>query len=522
MSNNGKAKSERVHVLALKARNIKSVREVAIDLKGEIHEIRGDAGQGKTTILQAIKGALAGLDSDMIRLDEDACEIELRLSDAQIKRIIPREGKDTILVTGEDGKPIERATEFLRTIYSSTTFNPIEWVQLSAREGKGKTEARRQQRDMLLQAIPMPLSAQEVAKAVKVKLGADHAHALGEVNLDDVDFEAHGLTVCGAIEKACYEFRKSQNTLAEDAENRLSATPPPDRPAPKKAVETLQERAEKAVEAYHDARARSSSRSSLAERAESLRAKIAEEDDALPDETKLKQTHETYRKTCAEATARIEELEQKLAEEREKLAEAAQKVRKCEDLQRRIEDQAARRLDLEQLEQELAQDAPANLDALREAMEEARADLAAREAQDRHDAAAAEAAGARERAELYTALVKLFRDDLPKTLLGRAELPVDGLGVDGDSILINGVPIHQLGTSEQIKVGVLIASALNPRSGFVLVDGAESLGQADRAALAEAARDLDLQLIMTFVDAAAAPAEHVTVMRGGEAVKGVA
>ena len=48
---------------------------------------------------------------------------------------------------------------------------------------------------------------------------------------------------------------------------------------------------------------------------------------------------------------------------------------------------------------------------------------------------------------------------------------------------INGVPLHQLGTSKQILARCLIAHALNPRSAFVLVDGREH-GKADRRLLA--------------------------------------
>jgi tRNA modification GTPase len=98
--------------------------------------------------------------------------------------------------------------------------------------------------------------------------------------------------------------------------------------------------------------------------------------------------------------------------------------------------------------------------------------------------------------------------------------PIAGTTRDAlqQSIQIDGVPLHQLGTSQQIAVGVKVAAAVNPKSGFVLVDGAESMGGKDRRALAEAAEVLGLQLIMTVVDPDAKPGPGVTVMRGGAAV----
>jgi hypothetical protein len=114
--------------------------------------------------------------------------------------------------------------------------------------------------------------------------------------------------------------------------------------------------------------------------------------------------------------------------------------------------------------------------------------------------------------------VTLFRDVLPSMLLARANLPLDGLAIEDETIVINGVPLHELGTSEQIRVGVVIASALNPLAGFVLVDQAESLGREGKKALASVAHELGLQLIMTVVDPDAVPGPGVTVMRGGEAL----
>jgi hypothetical protein len=143
-------------------------------------------------------------------------------------------------------------------------------------------------------------------------------------------------------------------------------------------------------------------------------------------------------------------------------------------------------------------------------------------AQDALDAAAKDAHAARERAKRYDALVEFFRDTLPRELLANAELPVEGLSVDADQILINGIPLHQLGTSQQIRVGVLIASRLNPASAFILVDGAESMGKKDRAELAKVAHELGLQLIMTIVDPDAVPAPGVTVMEAGAALATVA
>lgn len=516
---NGNGKSERIHVLELRARNIKCVKEVAISFDGALHDIRGDAGQGKSTILAAIEGGLRGIDPDMVRNGAKSCELELHLTAATINRVINKEdGKETLMVTDSEGNAVEKASEFLKTICGPTVFRPVEWVQLGGGEKRGRTERLRRQRDQLLEAIPMSLSDRDVVRAVSA-LGDDAKRALGQVNLDDVNFDAHPFVVCSALEKACYEFRKLQNSKAEDAEEALKHHPAPERVAPDASAEECAAMVERATEAFHEARAQVGNRDNLARRRDELRARIESEAD-LPDRAKLDRTLETYRTNAAELKGRIEDLEEQLQKARDDYAEVSAKVDRCEAMGRRLDVQEARVADLAQLEEELQGEGPTvDLEELRQDMEDARAALEARRMQDVHDDYAASAEAARAYAERFDALVKLFRDDLPKRLLGEAELPVDGLSFDERQILIDGVPLHQLGTSQQIRIGVLIAAALNPRAGFVLVDGAESLGTGDRKALAEAAAEHGLQLIMTYVDPGARADEHTTVMEAG-AVKG--
>lgn len=518
--------SGRARVLELRAKNIKCIREVSIDLaSGDIHEIRGDSGQGKTAVLQAIEGALRGLDPEMVRNGESAAEIELHLSTATINRIVPREGKETLMVRNADGSPVERARDFLATICGPSAFRPIEWVRLGGGDPRGRTERLRKQRDQLLESLPLALTAQDVAQAV-ADLGPEFAEALGEVNLDGVEFEQHALLVCAALEKACYEYRARQNALAEQAENVLKLTPAPDKAAPRASADECQAQLNQATQAYHRALALAEQGRAATQRAETLRRQISEDAESLialygeaDDFTgTIKGDLEAAISNEELMRDRVEELRAELALAEKDLANASVSVRDLRGLVGLNDRLVARRAELADLEA-AGTGAPAEDAAvLKRALDDAQEGLRRRQLQDRHDQAAQDASAARVRSKIFDQLVGLFRDTLPKGLIAQADLPVAGLSVDADKILIEGVPLHQLGTSDQIRVGVLIASALNPHSGFVLVDGAESMGSEDRKALAEAAHDLGLQLIMTYVDEAAVPAPGITVMRQGEAI----
>ena len=121
-------KNGRARILGLRSKNLKCLKEVEISPQGDITEIRGDAGQGKTSILESIRAAIEGMDPSMIRNGATAAEINLDLSTAKINRIIHSDDqKDYLTVTDTDsGKKIERAKEFLRALTGPTIFNPIE------------------------------------------------------------------------------------------------------------------------------------------------------------------------------------------------------------------------------------------------------------------------------------------------------------------------------------------------------------------------------------------------------------
>lgn len=513
-----KTKSHGNRILSVRAKNVKKVRLIAIDDVGDIHEIRGDADQGKTTILEIIEGGIRGLDKSMITRGEDRAEIEIAMSEATVKRIISAgEGADTLMVTDADGKAVDKAKDFLRTIYGLETFRPLSWVQLGGGEKKGSTERRRLQRDQLLEALNVSLDAPKVMAIIREKLGDEHLAAIDQVNLDGVDFDQHPFVVVRAFLAACKDFFKLKNAEKERADEVHRNTPAPEIAAPKAALDECRKSEASAVAAYHEANALTKGLEGLRERRATLAATI--EGATVPDVERVAAARGKYEPTITLLEAEIEEKEAQLKVLRENLSKSRDNMKKVEEAERKIKAHTDNLADLAALDEQLATaQGGGDIEALRAAMEQAQALSRARELQDKHDAASAVAIEAAATAKRFQELVELFRDGIPKLLLSEADLPVEGLSIDDDTILINDVPLHQLGTSKQIRLGVLIAHALNPRSAFVLVDGAESMGSADRKALADTAAELGLQLIMTFVDPDAVPSAGVTVMREGVAV----
>ena len=526
----GDDKPPRIHVLEVRARNVKCIREVFISMSGEVHEIRGDTGQGKTAILETLEAGFRGLDPSMVRNGEAYAEIELRLSSGMVKRLIPADGSTAKLtVTDEHGAEIKRAKAFLEQICGPSAFRPVEWVQLGAGDKRGKTERLRRQRDMLLEVIPMSLTIAEILEHVRGTLGDGHIASLSAEILSRVDDNQHAFVVCNILEAACYECRKEINVTVKHAESALEFAPMPD-PLPACGdigVDACRVQLDEASRDFHVATDKRQRWGALIQRRDALQHSIEEEGTDLPDRDELKASlvDNLARMTTLEERCAI--LEGQLAEVRESLTATRSERNDLDRLAQRIVALDTRWLDLVELDTAIDAEggkgggdfAEERIAVAEEAMNRCKVSLAGVEALAAYKKAATELEWYQGRADVYSDLVKEFRDTIPCELLAKAALPVQGLSISGPTILIDGVPLHQLGTSQQLQIGVALSSVFNPGAGFVLVDGAESLGSKDRAAIAEAVGKTGDQLIMTYVDPEAKPADGVTVMRHGEVVE---
>lgn len=88
-----------------------------------------------------------------------------------------------------------------------------------------------------------------------------------------------------------------------------------------------------------------------------------------------------------------------------------------------------------------------------------------------------------------------------KTLaLDNAKLPVEGLTFDDNLVYVKGIPLAQLGESEQIQICTRIAMAEEKPLRVLPVMHGESLGDSGIAMLEKLAEEHDFQILMAMVD----------------------
>jgi len=104
-----------------------------------------------------------------------------------------------------------------------------------------------------------------------------------------------------------------------------------------------------------------------------------------------------------------------------------------------------------------------------------------------------------EKAEKLTGQIEEL-DAQQKKELADAKLPVVGLGFTEDGVTFNDLPLDQASQAEQLRVGLAIATALNPKVRIILIRTGSLLDSDNMKLLAEFAQEYDMQIWIERVE----------------------
>jgi hypothetical protein len=408
-------------ILSMRAENIKRISAVEITPDGAVVEITGRNGQGKTSILDAIRWALdsnKAVQSMPVREGADAGYVQLDLGEYIItKKFRVKDGKEIVIsltVANRDGAKYGSPTELLKGFYGAFTFDPLAFAE-------AKPE--------------------------------DQVTALRQL-VAGFDFDAND-----AANKADYDKRTEVNRRIKSLqEQRAAITVPADTPAEPVSLSAL-------MDEYNAAMAHNSRLDALARernacllRLEQLKDRIAERETQI---AALKRQIAELEQVNLEDGTRYEELREGLPEappaERIDLIEIQERISSSETINRNVE--KARTL---------------------KAIED---DLAAEE---------------KRSAELTAAIDG--RKTMAAQAVREAKLPIDGIEITEDRILLNGIPLDQASDAEQLRLSIAVAGALSPKLRIARVRDGSKL---DRAAMQELTRyctEHDLQVWIETVE----------------------
>lgn len=439
-------------VSKISIKNILGIEELEIN-PGFITEVSGANGSGKTSCLEAIRCVLSGgHDGTLLRKGAKAGEAVLILEDGTEIRKRVTDDRSEVSVTHPQFGKISKPAAYIKKLADALSLNPVRFL----------TAPKKERTDLLLQAIPMKVTA---ADLLFVPMAA----------LNGVDLDGHALEVLGAAGKAVYDLRTGVNRTATDKKatiRQMSETLPPE--APEGNWNDVLTAANEEWRQLHKA-----TRSKL----EAIERAMQQVKEAATDES----------------NAHIERVKAELEAAIEKLRAAAQAEI---DQTRQGRQEACDKAEAEAKAQIAAEEAifrPKEAE-LKERIGHAKAMLEqqAQTAKAREFIAQLSDEAARleeESARLTEALGKL--DSLKGNLL--AELPIKGLSVQDGDILIDGIPFDRVNTARKVKVAIQVARLRAVELGLVAVDGLECLDNATFEAFQREAQASGLQFVISRV-----------------------
>jgi ABC-type cobalamin/Fe3+-siderophores transport system ATPase subunit len=444
-----------MQVIELKAENFKRLRAIRLQLPGGVTKIVGRNGQGKTSALDAIAAALGGAaqtDDMPVRRGTDWAEVLLDLGDIKVRRRWTAAGESKLEVTTAEGARYPSPQSVLDNLVGTLCFDPLLFTRLKPSEQAGT-----------------------LAKVV---------------GLDLAGFQAKR----GAL----FHERTLVNRDAKAARAQLDAMPAPENPpAAEVSVKEILDEIAGADEHNRQVQNQHRNAERIVEAFERIKLEAVRAAQ-IPDEID------------AECEAQLRELEAAKARTREQFLQkrklATEAFRRANERLTEAENQAVAAA-------EAAREArPVEVAPLREKAARAETVNALFRAARARAAKEAEAeALARKSGDLTEAMKTL--DAQRDETIAAAALPVPGLALGEDGVLLDGIPFGQCSAAEQLRVSVAIGLALNPKLRLMLIRDGSLLDADSMTLLAELAEGADAQVL---VERVAGGGETGVIIEDGE------
>lgn len=469
---------------------------------------KGRNGSGKTTILNAIGAALAASDigSDAVRIGELDGEILIDVDVAgkalHVRRKFGSTGS-SLSITNDDNDRKSKPASVLQELLGTS---PLDVVGVVLERDKKK------RRERILAALPVKVTLEQLRRFVpKIE--------------DDFDVSGHGLEVIERLRKLHYDRRTEANRAAKDATalaltdtttaDKLRAAAPEKALALDEATAALDDARAyvKALEAKRDAAAHASVRmNGLRDQIAELRAKAATAR-AYVGPTSLNVAAsaglvDVAKTEVDKARHALEQAEINLATAKQTHRDLVADHKRGEDEIKNADawEKNANELDVslaEAIETVPEQDIVDAQELLVRSSQDrdAASDLAkAIDAETKAKASTEHSRALQEAANHLGAIIHALSTDAPAALLSETPGMPEGLTLDGDEVWLNGVSLDRVNTAAQMKFAADIARALNPKVGFLVVDGLERIDPEQLETFVKAATAGGHQLFGSLVD----------------------
>lgn len=423
-------------ILSLSAENIKKLVAVEIVPKGNVIELTGKNGSGKTSVLDCISWAFEGLakvQDKPIRNGETKAWIKLDLGDYIVERTFKTTDKgdvtSSITVTSKDGSVFKQPQTLLDAVFGQLSFDPLKFSRADKKEQVSLLESLVPGFDFAKSRVEEQLAYDERTAANRNAKNSSLAH----MSFVDVPVPEPERVDIAGLTKQMAEASK-QNTEREKA---------------------------------------------IAAREISIRERYAEQARMLELITNCKEALAKNRDEVERMKKEIERLEIRIKQDEVNLHNNGEDLKIAQSLL--------------QMAHGIQVPEPVSVDAIKQSLDAATAKNALHEKWVKKN----EAKLAVDQFEKQSAALTETINSIQTARFNavkNAGLPVQGLGFDVDGVNLNGIPFEQCSSGEQLRVSVALAMLSNPKLKVIRVNDGSLLDDDGLALLAKMADEQDYQV----------------------------
>ncbi len=410
--------SNKLKAVSLQVTNVLGIDEITIDLSSNVTEISARNGGGKTSCIEALKSVLQSAESaTLLKNGATSGKAVLVLNDGTqiINALKPGKSSKRVMF-GKDKIALGQSPTRIAELFDAHSLNPVDFLL-----AKGKARV-----DLLLEAMPLDLDRNRLNKICGPRYDA-------KPNPDPISELKNA-------RDSLYDLRTGDNRIAKETQGTINTL--------QRSLDGAQPFDEKRLWECNTVVAKIDVelKDQIVKAKQAYVAKKSVYDDAINSaaEAKLALKH-AYEMECRELDSAIKASELGITNS---LSSTKQQIKV-------FEDQSALKSSSTETEIELLE--------------------AAKKAFEGQEATRQSIKDMQEKVEEYTTAARMLTDaidgiDAYKAAL-LANMPIKGLTIDGDKLMLDGINIDRVNTVKRVGVAMQLAILRAGRLKMILVDG---------------------------------------------------
>lgn len=443
-------------IIKLKINNVGGIEAFELDPNGEHVVIGGKNGAGKSTVLNAIAGALGGAKERLpakVRRGAERGEVVIDLGEIVVRWGTDAAGRDTLNVESADGASYKRPQEKLAALFGARTFDPLKFFD-----------------------APPAEQARQLATLAGIDL---------------VDYERRY--------NSTFEERKLVGRQWKTAQGALDSMAPPAADLPTEHMDTVP-----LLQAISEAGRKAAEREAALEKIADCERRA--EESARASVELRESTASVVGRIEAECRREIDEAQREVDAALARLEAAKKRAvhrvqMEKDDIERRVEEHWKNARSFGDRAVSLKADLgpePPPTDELQAKLRDAQSINRAIDEAARYREQAAQVEELKAERIAMTAKLETIKAEQAGAVAA-APIPVKGLGLEGGQVTFTGLPMQNLSSSERLRVSVGLQIAVNPEIRIMLIDRWNDLDDDSRAIVREMADEANCQILTTVV-----------------------